>query len=164
MSRISRLDYYLNILETVTLRATCNRGKSGAVLVKDGRVIATGYVGSPVGARHCDDHGHLLERRQTMRSPGSEAPPVTSEHCIRTVHAEMNAIIQAARFGPSTEGAILYCTMFPCFSCAKVIVNAGIKKVIALHDYQRSDESKSLFDEVRIGWTIEHAGVPPYEE
>ena len=126
--KISRDEYYLKVLESIRLRSTCDRGKSGALIVVRNRVVATGYVGSPPGLPHCDDIGHMMQ----------------GDHCIRTVHAEMNAILQAAKFGTPVENGTMYCTMVPCFSCAKSIVSAGIWRVVAVYDYHDSLHSKYL--------------------
>jgi dCMP deaminase len=148
------------VTAAVALRATCDRGRSGAIIVRDGRIIATGYVGSPAGTAHCDEDGHEIEKRYE-KTTGTKMR--MTEHCIRTVHAEMNAILQAARYGPSTEGGEIYCTMFPCYDCAKAIVNAGITKIHAEFDYQKSARSKKLLMKVGIPWTINHDEVKTYE-
>lgn len=111
--------YFVNILDTVAERATCNRGRSGALLVVQGQIIATGYVGSPPGFPHCDDVGHLIE----------------NGHCVRTVHAEQNVLAQAAKLGHSTLGSTLYSTMAPCRVCAMLMVTAGIDTVTSLFGY-----------------------------
>jgi dCMP deaminase len=147
------------VTEAVALRATCDRGKSGAIIVKNGRIIAAGYVGSPAGTPHCDEEGHEMETRYDK----IVEKMVESRHCIRTVHAEMNAILQAARYGPPIEGADIHCTLFPCYACAKAIANVGIRKVFAFHDYQRSERSKALFTSVGILWLIEDPKVLGYE-
>ena len=113
-------EYFMNIVKMIGLRGTCDRGRSGCVITRDKRIISTGYVGSPVGLKHCDEIGH--EMNTVMYADNHE-----SRHCIRTAHAEQNAIIQAARFGVALEGATLYCKMTPCYACAKMIINAGIK-------------------------------------
>ena len=123
-------EYFIKIMETVSARATCDRGKSGCVIVKDKRIISTGYVGAPAGCKHCDESGH--EMHKVTQEDGTE-----SKHCIRTTHAEQNAIVQAARFGTSTDNSILYCKMTPCYACAKIIINAGIKKVVCLKEYMK---------------------------
>ena len=128
-------EYFIKIMETVSARATCDRGKSGCVIVKDKRIISTGYVGAPAGCKHCDESGH--EMHKVTQEDGTE-----SKHCIRTTHAEQNAIVQAARFGTSTDNSILYCKMTPCYACAKIIINAGIKKVVCLKDYHASKITK----------------------
>ena len=95
-------------------RSTCNRARVGCVLVCNRRVIATGYNGSNHGMPHCDDIGHLI----------------VDEHCVRTVHAEVNAVIQSALYGVSTKGATAYVTHIPCFNCTKVLYNAGVERVV----------------------------------
>jgi len=112
MERLSWDDYFLKeIVPAVAKRATCDRGRSGAIIVKDKRILTTGYVGSPSGLPHCDDVGHLIH--EVIDENG-----VKSKHCVRTLHAEENAILQAAKFGISIEGATIYCSMVPCFRCA----------------------------------------------
>ena len=136
-------EYYLDVLEAIRKRSTCVRGKSGAIIVKDNRLLTTGYVGAPAGMPHCDEAGHKFEVRTS--ESGNR-----STHCIRTVHAELNAILQAASFGISIKGATMYCTMVPCFGCAKVIVNVGIKEVIAVYPYQEQEETVKLFEKTGI--------------
>lgn len=142
-SRKDRREYYLGILEAVRQRSTCDRGKAGAIIVKDGRLMATGYVGSPAGAAHCDEKGHMLV---TYKDYDGEE----SIHCIRTVHAELNAILQAAKFGIAVRDSIMYCTMTPCYECAKAIINVGIKKVIAQYPYQSQKRTLLLFRKIGI--------------
>ena len=120
MKRIDRDEYLMKIAELVALRGTCPRAKVGAVLVREGRVISTGYNGSPSGTPHCIDMDCILDERGK---------------CIRTVHAELNCICFAAKYGIKTEGATMYITHSPCLDCAKAIINAGIKKVIYLEKY-----------------------------
>lgn len=131
-------EYFMNIAELVGSRATCSRGRSGCVIVKDKRILVTGYVGSPVGQPHCDEVGH--EMHKVINEDGTE-----SEHCVRTAHAEQNAIAQAAKIGISVDGATLYCHMTPCYACAKILINSGIKKVVVLKDYHRGQRSKEIF-------------------
>lgn len=106
--------YFLVIAKAVATRATCDRKHVGAVIVRDKSILATGYNGSIRGLPHCDDVGHLME----------------DGHCIRTVHAESNAIAQAARNGTKIDGAEIYITASPCFNCFKLIANAGIKRIV----------------------------------
>lgn len=113
-------NYFMDVAHVVSTRATCDRKHVGAVLVKDKQIIATGYNGSIPGAEHCDDVGHLMEH----------------DHCVRTVHAEVNAIAQAAKNGAPTKDATLYCNTFPCWPCFKVIASAGVKAVIYDHKYR----------------------------
>jgi dCMP deaminase len=167
MKRLNLDEYFFNVLDAVATRATCDRGRAGALIVREGRILATGYVGAPAGIEHCDVIGHMVERRHSWYDQTGEGQPhdlIETEHCVRTVHAEMNAIIQAARFGPSIAGAKMYCTIFPCYTCAKVIVNAGIVEVKALYDYQLSKMSKDLFDMVKISWSIEKDQEKSYKD
>ncbi|HDD70743.1 MAG TPA: hypothetical protein ENF94_01130 [Candidatus Woesearchaeota archaeon] len=136
-------EYFMSIAMTVGSRGTCARGKLGAVIVKDKRIVATGYAGSPVGLPHCDDVGHEFHLR--THEDGS-----VTKHCVRTTHGEANAIAQAARHGVSVKGGTIYCKMTPCYDCAKLIINAGIKRVVAERDYHASKESKRIFKQAGI--------------
>lgn len=136
-------EYFMNIARSVAERATCDRGKSGAVIVKDKQILCAGYVGSPAGLAHCDDVGHLLKK--TIHESGR-----TSTHCVRTIHAEQNAICQAARHGVSISGATIYCKMEPCVVCAKMIINAGIKRVVCEKRYHGAQETREMFKEANI--------------
>jgi len=151
MKRKSWDDYFIEILHSTQKRATCNRGRSAALLVKQNHILSTGYVGSPAGVPHCDDVGHEFIDSYEENEEGEIE---LRQHCVRTVHAEQNAISQAAKFGISVDGATLYSTMFPCYVCAKMLVNVGIRKVIAEYDYQSSEQSKALFDLVGIEYSI----------
>jgi len=166
VTRPTHNEYFLKVLETVRLRGTCDRGQNGALLVRHNRIVATGYVGAPRGLPHCDDVGHEFEwhgSHKTVLSEGFKSRSFT-KHCVRTVHAEMNAIIQAARYGPPIDGATLYCYFFPCPTCAKVIVNAGIVKVISVYDYQNSAQSKQIFDESGVvEYSVIHQGEYNYD-
>ena len=107
-------EYFMRIAVEVASRATCDRKHVGAVIVRDKSILATGYNGSLTGLPHCDEEGHLMEEG----------------HCVRTVHAEANAIVQAARNGVRIEGASIYVTASPCWGCFRLIVNAGIKRIV----------------------------------
>ena len=131
-------EYFMEIANTVSKRATCNRGRSGCVVVRDRQILVTGYVGSPIGMPHCDDAGHQF--KQTIHEDGS-----TSQHCVRTVHAEQNAICQAAKRGISLENSTLYCRMTPCRVCAMLIINCGIKRVVCEKKYHSGQESEEMF-------------------
>ena len=123
--------YFMDIAKQVATRATCNRKHVGALIVTRGRsIIATGYNGSVVGSPHCDDVGHLME----------------DSHCVRTVHAEANALAQAARNGARVEGAIMYCTALPCWQCFKQICNAGISQVIYDEPYRAEEHLRRLYE------------------
>jgi len=142
-SRPSWDEYFMEIAHTVSKRATCDRGRSGCVIVRDRQILVTGYVGSPRGLPHCDDAGHQLKK--IVHEDGH-----TSMHCVRTVHAEQNAICQAARLGISIEGATLYCRMTPCRVCAMLIINCGIKRVVCEKKYHTGQESEQMFAEAGV--------------
>ena len=127
MSRPSWSEYFMTITRMVAKRSTCLRRHVGAVLVKEKRILATGYNGAPAGLRHCEEVGCL---RQNASIPSGER----HELC-RGLHAEQNAIIQAAYHGISIAGSTLYCTNKPCVICSKMLINAGIKKVIYEEGY-----------------------------
>lgn len=148
-------EYFMDLCHSVALRATCNRGRSGCVIVKDKQILVTGYVGSPSHLPHCDDVGHLF--RKTLHEDGS-----VSTHCVRTVHAEQNAICQAARRGVSLDGSTLYCTMTPCRTCAMLIINCGIKKVVADYKYHAGAESEEMFKAAGIELRYVHDQVLQY--
>jgi dCMP deaminase len=132
-SRISKDEYFMKIAEVVSLRSTCIKRKVGAVLVKDSHIISTGYNGVPPGFKHCTTQSCV---RQNLNS--GEKP----ELC-RGIHAEVNCIIQAAIHGTSIQGdSILYCTTFPCMSCLKVLINAGIKKLVYKEGYDMENKVK----------------------
>ncbi len=119
MERPSWDDYFMQIAFVVATRATCPRRSVGAVIVHDRRILATGYNGAPRGLAHCTEVGcHIV-----------------AGHCIRALHAEQNAILQAALNGVSTRGATIYVTCQPCNHCAKMIINAGIERVVFQGDY-----------------------------
>lgn len=149
-------EYFIEIMLAVGKRGTCDRGQAGSVITRENRILATGYAGAPSGIAHCDDVGHELHT--VTHADGSE-----SQHCIRTTHAEQNAITSAARHGVSIEGGTLYCKMMPCYICSKLIINAGIQRVVALHDYHRAQRSKEIFDEAKIEYQLIHTEVQSYE-
>lgn len=121
--RVSWDQYFMNIATQVATRATCDRKHVGAVIVKNKTILSTGYNGSPRGLPHCDEVGHELKDMGGRQS------------CVRTVHAEANAIAQAARAGTAVDGAYLYTTASPCYDCLKLLINAGIKKIVCLEFY-----------------------------
>jgi len=131
-------EYFMEIANTVSKRATCDRGRSGCVIVRDRQILVTGYVGSPKGLPHCDEVGHQFKRM--VHEDGT-----ITEHCVRTVHAEQNAICQAAKLGISLEGGTLYCRMTPCRVCAMLIINCGIKRVVCEKKYHAGAESEEMF-------------------
>jgi dCMP deaminase len=131
-------EYFMEICRTVAKRATCDRGRSGCVITKDNRLLVTGYVGAPAGLPHCDEVGHKF--KQVVHEDGS-----VTNHCMRTVHAEQNAICQAAKNGISIAGGTLYCKMTPCRTCAMLIINCGIKRVVCEKRYHDSADSLEMF-------------------
>lgn len=140
MGRVSWERYFMNLAIQAATRSTCPRKHVGAVIVRDKTVLSTGYNGSLRGAPHCDEAGCLME----------------NGHCIRTVHAEANAIIQAARHGIRLEGAEIYVTASPCFNCFKLIVNAGIRKIYYGEFYR--DERVLRFAR-ELGIELVHLGL-----
>ncbi|RLB08853.1 MAG: cytidine deaminase [Deltaproteobacteria bacterium] len=127
MPRPSWKQYFMEIATMVAKRSTCLRRHVGAVIVKDKRILATGYNGAPSGLRHCEEVGCIREKE--------EIPSGQRHELCRGLHAEQNAIIQAAYHGVSIKDSTLYCTNFPCVICAKMIINAGIKEVIYKEGY-----------------------------
>lgn len=127
MERPSWDEYFMEMAEVAQKRSTCLRRKVGAVIVKDKRIMATGYNGVPTGIAHCEERGCL---REQMKVPSGQR----HELC-RGLHAEQNAIIQAAHLGQSIAGGTLYCTNQPCVICAKMIINAGIKRIVIKDGY-----------------------------
>ena len=155
MSRISWDDYFLELMDTVAKRATCDRGRSGCIIVRDRRIVSTGYVGSPPGLPHCDEIGHLM--KEVIDEDGT-----VRNHCVRTIHAEQNAICQAARYGISLEGTTLYCKMEPCRVCAMLIISAGIKKVVAQKKYHAAQETREMFNNAGVDLVVIDDEVESY--
>ncbi len=127
MSRPTWDQYFIDITHLVATRSTCMRRQVGALLVKDKNILATGYNGTPSGIRHCEEVGCL---REQLKVPSGER----HELC-RGLHAEQNAIIQAARHGVNIDGSTLYCTTMPCIICTKMLINAGIKRIVYEQGY-----------------------------
>jgi dCMP deaminase len=127
MTRPSWDEYFMEMAEVAEKRSTCIRRRVGAVIVKDNRIMATGYNGVPTGIRHCAERGCL---REELKVPSGQR----HELC-RGLHAEQNAIIQAAHLGQSIADGTLYCTTQPCVICAKMIINAGIKRIVIKQGY-----------------------------
>lgn len=131
-------EYFMEVCEAIAKRATCDRGRSGCVIARDNQILATGYVGAPAGLPHCDEVGHQLKR--LVHEDGA-----VTTHCVRTVHAEQNAICQAARRGIGIQGATLYCRMTPCRACAMMIINCGVARVVCQRKYHDGAESEAMF-------------------
>ncbi|MDI6826921.1 MAG: cytidine/deoxycytidylate deaminase family protein [Armatimonadota bacterium] len=147
--------YFLEIAQVVAKRSTCLRRQIGAVIVRDRRILATGYNGAPSGLAHCLDTGCLRDKM------GIESG--TRTELCRALHSEMNAIIQAAQHGVSTKGATLYCTHQPCSVCARMLVNAGIVRVVYIGDYP-DPFAMEILDEAGIEltrFTKELEPIPP---
>ncbi|WP_413627106.1 ComE operon protein 2 [Fructilactobacillus vespulae] len=132
--RIAWDQYFILQAILIASRSTCERLSVGAVLVRNKRVIACGYNGSVSGDAHCTDVGCYL----------------VDGHCQRTIHAEMNAVLQCAKFGESTDDAELYVTDFPCLQCTKMLLQAGIKKIKYLREYHNSEYAESLLKKEKI--------------
>jgi len=149
-------DYFLDLADAVATRATCDRGRSGCVIVRNRRIIATGYVGSPPGLPHCDDEGHLLKGV-------ADEDGTIREHCVRTIHAEQNAICQAAKYGVALEGATLYCRMEPCRVCAMLIISVGITRVVARRRYHAAAETRDMFGKVGVTLDVVEDKLETYD-
>jgi dCMP deaminase len=156
MPRPSWDEYFLKVVDTVSERSTCDRGQAGAVIVKEKRILSTGYAGSPPGQPHCDDAGHMMRRVVDENDN-------ISQHCVRTIHAEANALVQAAKFGIPVEGATMYTRFEPCYACAMLIVGAGINRVVARTKYHAADESRKLLKTAGIELTVMEPRVMKYD-
>lgn len=128
--------FFLDLARMVSTRSTCLRRQVGAVVVRDKRILSTGYNGAPSGMAHCDEVGCI---REQLKVPSGERHEI-----CRAIHAEQNAIIQAATFGVSLAGATIYITHHPCVLCSKMIINAGIKKVVYQDGYPDELSQKML--------------------
>ena len=149
-------EYFMEISRTAAKRATCSRGRSGCVIAKDKQILVTGYVGSPKGLPHCDDIGHQYQ--EVIH------PDLTRRmHCVRTIHAEQNAICQAAKRGISLDGATLYCKMTPCSVCGKMIINAGIVRVVCEKRYHAGGQSEKMFKQAGVQLDILDGEVEKYK-
>ncbi len=150
-------EYFMEVLRAIAKRSTCDRGRTGCVIVKDNQILATGYAGSPAGLPHCDEVGHQF--KQTIHEDGH-----ISNHCVRTVHAEQNAICQAAKRGIALNGATLYCKMTPCRTCGMLIINCGIKRVVCEKRYHAGAESEEMFKKVGIKLEFFDESVETYKD
>ena len=134
MQRISWDEYFMAQSHLLSLRSTCSRLSVGATIVKDKRIVSGGYNESIKGDEHCIDVGCK----------------VVEGHCVRTIHAEINAILQCSRFGVGTEGATIYVTHFPCLNCTKSIIQAGIKEICYANDYRNNEYARELLEKSGI--------------
>jgi dCMP deaminase len=147
----------MEVCDAIAKRATCDRGRSGCVIAKDNQILVTGYVGAPAGLPHCDEVGHQFKKML------HEDETVTT-HCVRTVHAEQNAICQAAKRGISIRGATLYCRMTPCRTCAMLIINCGIVRVVCQRRYHDSKDSEAMLATAGIKLEYVNDEVQQYEK
>lgn len=143
MERITWDQFFMAQCHLLAVRSTCTRLAVGATIVRDNRIIAGGYNGSISGGDHCIDNGCY----------------VVDNHCVRTIHAEMNALLQCSKYGSPVEGATLYVTHFPCLQCSKAIIQSGIKKVNYATDYKNDAYAITLFEQ--SGVEVNHI---PFDE
>jgi len=133
-------EYFMAIAREVATRSTCDRKHVGAVIVRERMILTTGYNGSIRGLAHCDEEGHMME----------------DGHCVRTVHAEANAIVQAARNGVRLDGADIYVTASPCFNCFKLVANSGLKRIV-FGEFYRDERIFTLSEQLDIH--LEHMPI-----
>ncbi len=134
MERITWDQFFMAQCHLLALRSTCTRLSVGAIVVRDNRMIAGGYNGSISGGDHCIDHGCY----------------VVDNHCVRTIHAEMNALLQCSKYGTPAAGSTIYVTHFPCLQCTKAIIQAGVKKVCYALDYRNHEYAVKLFSQAGV--------------
>lgn len=149
-------DYFLEVAHAIAKRATCDRGRSGCVIAKNKQLLVTGYVGAPAGLPHCDEAGHQMKK--VVHEDGRE-----TLHCVRTVHAEQNAMCQAAKLGVAIDGATLYCRMTPCRTCAMLIINCGIVRVVCERKYHAGAESEILLREAGVALEYKYDELQEYD-
>lgn len=150
-------EYFLNLLELIGSRGSCDRGRSGAVIVGPGHtIIATGYVGAAPGQPHCDEVGHMMNT--VIHEDG-----IHSQHCVRTLHAEENAILQCAKDGISVRGATIYTKMVPCYNCSMRIIRVGIKRIVAQKRYHADQLSIKLFRDTEVNLVIMDNSIESYQ-
>ncbi len=138
-------EYFVDIARQVATRSTCLRRSVGAVIVRDKRILSTGYNGAPSGLAHCEEVGCL---REQLGIPSGQRQEI-----CRGLHAEQNAIIQAALHGVSTQGATIYTTLQPCITCAKMVINAGIERVVSLDGYPEQ-LGRAMLEEANVALEI----------
>ncbi len=148
--RLSWDEYFMTITRQVAERSTCLRAKVGAIIVRDKSILATGYNGSPAGLPHCIDAGCLIYE---SRTPAGDI----EQNCYRTIHAEINAIAQAARNGASIRDAAIYVTHTPCIHCFKVLINTGVRTIYFEKEY-KLDTLKELLSHTSV--TLARVAIP----
>lgn len=181
-SRPTRDQYFMGFARQAATRATCDRGRSGAVIVVGGQVVSTGYVGAARGLDHCDDVGHLIRLViyldeevheddaplsdrglfERIDSDGIVRVSPIREHCIGTAHAEGNAIVQAAKHGIAINGGTMYCKMEPCLRCCVDIINAGIVRVVAEYRYHGGRLTRKWFEKAGVELSVLNDEEPDY--
>ncbi len=150
-------EYFLEVMHALAKRATCDRGRTACVIVRDNQIIVSGYVGSPPGLPHCDEVGHLMKK--VVEEDGS-----IHEHCMRTIHAEQNAICQAAKRGVSVNGATLYCKLAPCRTCAMLLIASGIKRIVAEYKYHAGGEAEEMLKTAGVQLEYIHDETLQYQK
>ncbi len=135
-------EYFMEVARTVATRSTCPRKSVGAVLVREHRILTTGYNGAPRGVAHCTDAGCLVQ----------------NDHCTRAVHAEANAIVQGALHGVSLHDSIAYSTYQPCVNCSKLLISAGVRRIVFEHPYADSAIAEQLLREAHVALVVFAAG------
>ena len=150
-------EYFLEVMHALARRATCDRGRTACVIVRDNQIVVSGYVGSPPGLPHCDEVGHLMKK--VVEEDGS-----VHEHCMRTIHAEQNAICQAAKRGVSLDGATIYCKLAPCRTCAMLLIASGIKRVVAEYKYHAGGEAEEMLRIAGVQLEYIHDETLDYEK
>ncbi|MCK4422807.1 MAG: cytidine/deoxycytidylate deaminase family protein [Candidatus Omnitrophica bacterium] len=142
MKRPSWDEYFMEITKLVATRSTCLRRQVGAILVKDKRILATGYNGAPTGLKHCYDRGGCLRQKEKI-------PSGQRHELCRAIHAEMNVLLQASSYGVNIKGSTLYATNQPCILCAKMLINAGVKDIIISSGYP-DPQAVAILKEAKI--------------
>ncbi len=149
-------EYFMEIAHAVSKRGTCDRGYASCVIVRNKQILVTGYAGAPKGMSHCSEVGHQM--KTVTHEDGSE-----TKHCMRTTHAEQNAIAQAAKLGVSIDGGTVYINMTPCATCAKMIINSGIVRIVCEKKYHAGLESEEMFKQVGIEIVFLRDSMEKYE-
>lgn len=149
-------EYFLGLLEPLSRRGSCDRGRNAAIIVSaNNTILATGYAGAPPGQPHCDEVGHMM--RTVIDENGNQ-----SQHCVRTIHAEENAILQCAKDGVKIEGATIYIKMSPCYNCAMRILRVGIKRVVAQKIYHAGQMATDMLKNAGVKIDIIENDVMQY--
>ncbi|MFH1667844.1 MAG: cytidine/deoxycytidylate deaminase family protein [Candidatus Komeilibacteria bacterium] len=152
-------EYFFKIMEVVGLRGTCDRGRSGCVIVRNNHILCTGYVGSPPGLAHCDEAGHIMIKSTNENDPQEEL----HAHCVRTIHAEQNALAHAARIGVALKGSTIYVKMEPCPVCTRLLIAAGIKEVICQFKYHSGNVAREMLSEAGVEFKVVNDEHNKYE-